>query len=471
MVRSGLCRAVGMALLVLWPNLFSLLIALVGIYRALNMGRIIRRRMHEAYLRSATRRTGWKLISLQLLVGIGWWAGARWHVTGHGVWTAVALLQVLVVGLLLLSTIRTLKRTRWVTPKEHYNDEDLPSITIAIPARNETEDLKECLLSVIASDYPKFEVLVLDDCSQMRRTPEIIREFAHDGVRFVQGQEPNKTWLPKNQAYAKLASEASGAYILFCGVDVRFRPGTIREMVTVMLARKKQMLCVLPVRHDRVRTRSSVVQAVRYLWELILPRRHFNRPPVLSTCWIIATEALHRAGGFAAVTRAIVPEAHFAKALISEDRYSFLRASEALGVQSTKGLRDQRDTAIRMRYPQLHKRPEQTALISCLELFFLVMPWVMLFGGFAISIGVASQLLSLVAVLLLVGVYESVVVATRTNSRFVGLIMQPFAALLDVGLLNYSMWKYEFSTVDWKGRDIGVPVMHVAQHLPYDERI
>jgi len=37
---------------------------------------------------------------------------------------------------------------------------------------------------------------------------------------------------------------------------------------------------------------------------------------------------------------------------------------------------------------------------------------------------------------------------------------------LDLALLHYSMWRYEFSTVEWKGRDVAVPAMHVISHLP-----
>jgi len=38
--------------------------------------------------------------------------------------------------------------------------------------------------------------------------------------------------------------------------------------------------------------------------------------------------------------------------------------------------------------------------------------------------------------------------------------------LSDLFLINYSMWKYEFSDVDWKGRNVCIPVMHVVPTLP-----
>lgn len=452
-------------LLAWWPSVFAGLIALLTLYRIFNMFRVIKRRMNEVYLQNATRSTSFTLMSTQLLIGVAWAAWHKWHTTGHATWATLTILQALVALLFLYSVVRTMRRTAWPRQQSSYSDHDLPSVTVAIPARNETEDLQQCLQSIIASDYPKLEIIVLDDCSQTKRTPEIIREFAHDGVRFVQGEEPHPTWLPKNQAYDRITQEASGAYIIFCGVDVRFAPGSIRNMVATLLDRKKQMISILPRRSPGAYGRMSLVQAMRYWWELVPPRRTFQRPPVLSSCWIINTEALKAAGGFASVARSIVPEAHFAHELAKTDAYSFLR-SDGVGIESTKTVAEQRATAIRMRYPQLHKRPEQIVLATLWELYLLVGPFALAVAGFWLPIGVTAHVAAVVASVLLIISYEVAVRATRVNSWWFALIGQPLAALADIVLLQYSMWRYEFSTVEWKGRNVCVPVMHVIPHLP-----
>jgi Glycosyl transferase family 2 len=462
-MAGNIASAVG---LLAWNlDVFSVLLAILSLYRVLNMLRVTKRRMHEVYLRNATRSTSSTLIGLQLLTGAAWFAWQTWHTTGYATWGAVGVLEALVAAVFLQSVLRTLRRTRWPRKLTHYSDADLPSITVAIPARNETEDLEQCLQSIIASDYPKLEVIVLDDCSQTKRTPEIIKEFAHDGVRFVQGDEPRPTWLPKNQAYERIAKEASGAYILFCGVDVRFAPGSIRNIVSTMLDRNKQMLSVMPSRWPHAYGRLSLVQAMRYWWELVPPRRIFQRPPVLSSCWMISAEALAQTGGFASVARSVVPEAYFAKAMVKTDGYSFMR-SDGLGVESTKTIQDQRATAIRMRYPQLHKRPEQVALAALWEITFLLLPFILAVGGFWWHIGMVAHVAAIIAAILLIISYELAVLSTRVNTWWFGLVAQPFAAISDIVLLHFSMWKYEFSTVDWKGRNVCVPVMHVVPHLP-----
>src|SRR5690606_16105313 len=97
-----------------------------------------------------------------------------------------------------------------------------------------------------------------------------------------------------------------------------------------MLARDKRMVSILPQRNNPNKAQYSLVQAARYFWELAPPRRLFNRPPVLSSCWAVYRRDMLRLGGFAAVTRAIIPEAYFAKQLLASDGYSFMRADKNL---------------------------------------------------------------------------------------------------------------------------------------------
>lgn len=464
----GLLLAIisGAGVAVLNPIGFTILFALAALYRAFNYARIIKGRMHERYLRRTTRRTGFALAALQLLLLAGWW---QWHdglVQRHTMWLALSVLQMLVGLMLLISTARNLRRTQPLLARKHFSDVQLPSITIAIPARNETQDLEECLISIIANDYPKFEVLVLDDCSQNKRTPEIIRSFAHDGVRFLSGDDPKDTWLPKNQAYDQLVREASGEYILFCGVDVRFEPDTIRKVVTVMLAKQKEMMSILPHRADVAVESFSLLQAMRYWWELVPPRRQFRRPPVISSAWIITAKALHVTGGFRAVSRAIVPEAYFARQLIQHDKYSFVRDDGILGISSVKAAADQRNTALRMRYPQLHRRPELVYIVSVLEVLFLALPFAVAIAGAWLPISPMTQFFATVATGFLAVSYLQMAVATRINKWWFALIALPFVVVADLAWLHRSMWQYEFAEVDWKGRNVCVPVMHTYPHLP-----
>src|ERR1700757_357867 len=87
-------------------------------------------------------------------------------------------------------------------------DKDLPTVSVCISARNETHAMTQCLERVVASEYPKLEVIVLDDGSR-DDTLLLIKSFAFAGVRFIEGKPLPEGWLGKNYAQSILANEAS----------------------------------------------------------------------------------------------------------------------------------------------------------------------------------------------------------------------------------------------------------------------
>lgn len=120
-------------------------------------------------------------------------------------------------GILVLFTVqlwRSLKRT--AVPKLTEVSTTGPSVSVCIPARNETHAMTQCLERVLASDYEKLEVIVFDDNSA-DDTSVLVKSFAHAGVRFIPGKKLPEGWLGKNHALEVLAQEASGTYIIFLG--------------------------------------------------------------------------------------------------------------------------------------------------------------------------------------------------------------------------------------------------------------
>lgn len=452
--------ATGIIMFYDWQVWGAVLLVVISLFRIINMLRVAENRMHEQYLKRTVRRTGLIFGALQLsVVGILHYR----LVSFSDIFPLFVILQLIVAGLVLGVVVWNIKRTKHKPALQSYADKELPTVTVAIPARNETNDLEDCLRSIIANNYPKFEVLVLDDCSH-DKTPEIIKTFAHDGVRFIKGAEPNGRWLAKNQAYDRLADEATGELILFCGVDTRFGPETIRALVTTMLSRKKDMISVMP-RRLTSDVFSAFIQPMRYWWELAVPRKFLNRPSVLSTCWLIRRNILKRLGGFDAVQHSILPEGYFAREVVKHDGYSFVRADDLLDVQTRKGLQQQRETAIRMRYPQVRRRLEMVLLLVCLEVLFLLAPF--LIGASGIWLGFGSiQLIAIVASALLVLAHVIIVQVSNPANVLVAMLNYPIVVCTEMVTGLVSMYKYEFSEVRWKDRNICEPVMHVIPKLP-----
>jgi hypothetical protein len=236
----------------------------------------------------------------------------------------------------------------------------------------------------------------------------------------------------------------------------------------MMLEKNKSMMSVMPrnILPRFLQLDASLIQPMRYAWEVALPRKLFKRPPVLSTCWIAKRETLVASGGFSAVSRSIVPESYFARQTVGHDGYGFRYSNALLGLTSHKAVSDQRDTATRTKYPQLHRRPELVLLLTLGELFALVMPFMFLVVGSMYSALTSVFILSALTCTLLVVWYLTVCAMTYRQPDLRSLVSLPFAVLLDVALLNYSMLKYEFSVVLWKDRNVCIPVMRIEPRLP-----
>lgn len=450
------------------PTFLVGLLVCIAVFRMVNLGRIVFARVQERYLQGVSWRTAWWFGVMEVIILGMWWGLHALSVSQAVFWDIILFGQLGISLLLFVTTLRHLKTTRPPRDIAPLSTKQLPSLTVAVPARNETDDLEACLSSLITNDYPKLEVLVYDDCSQNSRTPEIIRGFAHDGVKFVAGDEVDDKWLPKNYAYERLVEESSGELILFCGVDARFESDSLRRLVETMLQKNKSMISVMPrnLLPTHLRSLSMLVQPMRYAWEIALPRKLFRRPPVLSTCWIIQRSLLDSAGSFRAVTRSIVPESYFARVAVVHDGYSFMQSDNAIGITCSKDISEQHDTATRTKYPQLHRRPELVFLLTMGELMSLILPLAFVLASLAAPQLRLFAALSAATTLLLIFWYSAVV--SLVYRRFVArsLLALPFAVVHDVAVLNYSMLKYEFSAVLWKGRNVCVPVMRVEPRLP-----
>ena len=457
------------ALVVLRPDFATILLLMFMLYRIFNLLRIFKDRVQPQYLARIITRTSSFVIGLQMLVGASWYACWTFDLKNTTFWTVLGVMQFLGVLIIVASTERHLRKVRPPEQISQLSDKNLPTLTVAIPARNETDDLQACLASLIASNYPKLEILVLDDCSQNKRTSEIIRSFAQNGVRFLSGEEIKENWLAKNQAYQQLLDAANGDYVLFAGVDCRVEPDSLRRLIETALQKEKSMVSVIPINSllgAEGQKESILLQPARYAWELSLPRKMFNRPPVLSTCWLISKKLLLSAGGFAAVSRSVVPESYFARVSSVHDGYSFMQSDSNIGIRSTKAAPAQWDTAVRTRYPQLHRRPELVLLMTVAELFGFIMPFLFVVIYFIKDLYSFLSLLAVANCLLVLYFYGRVVSFTFRTSILHGFIVAPLAAVADIYVLNYSMVRYEFSEVIWKGRNVCLPVMRTIPSQP-----
>ncbi len=151
-----------------------------------------------------------------------------------------------------LALIYALRRHRSPTIEEAQ-----PLVSIVVPAYNEEQVVGRCIESILASDYERREVILVDDGSQ-DATLEIMRRYEDQpGVTVV--SKPNGG---KASALNAGLERASGEVLFFVDADGVFAPAAIDEMLGGFETDRVGAVCGndAPVNLDRLQTRLANLQ-------------------------------------------------------------------------------------------------------------------------------------------------------------------------------------------------------------------
>lgn len=108
-----------------------------------------------------------------------------------------------------------------------YSENDLPSVSVLVSARNEEKDIGWKVRDTLNCDYPpgKIEMLVASDASE-DATDEVLRSITDARFRFVQ----NPRRMGKNLTLNRLAEMAAGEVLFFTDANSHIPAGCFRKM-------------------------------------------------------------------------------------------------------------------------------------------------------------------------------------------------------------------------------------------------
>ena len=125
---------------------------------------------------------------------------------------------------------------------------DTPLVSILVPARNEQDRvLKDCIRSILAQDYERFEVIGVNDRST-DSTGTILKTLAQsdERLRVIEGEELPPGWLGKPYAMQQALPHARGEWILATDADMIFDPTVLRIALDRTLEAKGDALTLIP---------------------------------------------------------------------------------------------------------------------------------------------------------------------------------------------------------------------------------
>lgn len=142
-----------------------------------------------------------------------------------GALVSFILFQKLFVGLLF-----------WLNHKavSVLKEDELPTVSVLVPARNEALNLPACLDSLLALDYPgaRLEVLVGNDQST-DTTAAVVSGYSRDysNIHLYEIEPDYHQLEARSNVLAQLAQQAKNDLLIFLDADMEVSPGWLKNMV------------------------------------------------------------------------------------------------------------------------------------------------------------------------------------------------------------------------------------------------
>ena len=104
----------------------------------------------------------------------------------------------------------------------------LPKVTICVPVRNGARTIQRTLDSLLNQDYPNYEIIVSDNCSD-DETAKIVRQYASNGVKYFFNPVLKKWGAESN--WNHILTLAEGPLIALYHADDLYTPTMVRRQV------------------------------------------------------------------------------------------------------------------------------------------------------------------------------------------------------------------------------------------------
>ncbi len=183
--------------------------------------------------------------------------------------------------------------------------ESCPSVSIVIVNFNGREFLRQCLLTLLNTDYPNYDIVVVDNASTDGSVDELKESFGSDSrIKIIK----NLRNVGHSEGCNIGTRRTKGKYIVFLDSDIEFEDENwLRELVKVMendctvglgqakivLAEDKRCLDYVCVAVDALGT-----WAANYGSREDIFKENFEILAASSGCSIIRREVFNQAGGF-----------------------------------------------------------------------------------------------------------------------------------------------------------------------------
>jgi chlorobactene glucosyltransferase len=197
-----------------------------------------------------------------------------------------------------------------------------PFVSILVPARNEADRiLKKNVYSILAQNYPNYEVIVLNDRST-DETGEILKEIKIQNpkskIQNLIGVDPPPGWLGKPHALEQAFKKAKGEWILSTDADIIFAPDALQTAVNYAEQNGFDALTLLPKQIFGSFWEKLFLPVFGWFCILAMPLHRVNDPNCresmgVGNFFLLRRESLEKIGAFHAVKAEVAEDLKLAE--------------------------------------------------------------------------------------------------------------------------------------------------------------
>jgi len=335
---------------------------------------------------------------------------------------------------------------------------DPPLVSIVIPARNEAVTVGRVVESHLRSDYPKKEIIVVDDGST-DGTAEAARSCASrfsSPLNVLQVKQTPEGWSGKVYAMHRGVEAASGRYILFTDADIVWDPDLLSLLVAESISENlglnsRMVLLSVEGFWERV-----LVPAFVFFFSLLYPFRAVSRrgskyAAAAGGCMLVNCKALEAAGGLESIKDAIIDDISLARRIKQAGfPLRLCLSSRARSLRRYPKLRDFWHTVTRTAFTELRYSVLRLAGATVALLLAFGAPLFCLVAGYCFG-SLLGAVLGASALLLSCLLYFPTVSAFGLSPFYAAGF--PLAGLLYLGMTWHSALRYATGRRSvWKGR-------------------
>lgn len=222
---------------------------------------------------------------------------------------------------LLFMPVRWRMSERWeVSDSLHTTITQWPSLSVIVPARNESTSLPLTLPSWLGQGYPESEIILIDDESSdgTAACAKGISSQTGRNVKVICGTPPPTGWTGKLWALEQGVRASTGEWLLFTDADIFHSPGLWCGLVAKALNERRVMVSLMALLDTHGLWARLLIPAFVYFFHGMYPFKSVQNllskvSAAAGGCILISRQALDKIGGITGYSNALIDDIALAR--------------------------------------------------------------------------------------------------------------------------------------------------------------